>query len=271
MSRYPDESCINQLQNRENICIDEDWWPSIGPFVGAECLQHAHFRRYPGEWTQKCVDPRRLSKNLPPGDSCEDANTPSTVDGQHTSMNTQSDLERQEISQHEPRPCTTSQVSTHATSQTQLLRSPATSADRPLPIANTARPANNQQPSFVCHVAPCKDKEFNNMESLRIHDDTAHRYRCERGCSNVGYPSVRDLESRHYNTPIHNAEEGQYRCGRCGKLDSRQDNHTRHLGRRQPCQREPVAQQYVCGRCSHKTYDKEAHLGHLRRRGCQSS
>lgn len=120
----------------------------------------------------------------------------------------------------------------------------------------------------ICHVAPCRAKKFNSIDDLRAHDYEAHRYRCQKGCQDVGYPSLRDLGSRHYG-PVHGVGQAPYVCGRCGKSDPRQDNHTRHLERVRPCRAKPVIQQYTCGRCGDKTYEKEKHLQHLRRRGCQ--
>ncbi|KAK1848276.1 hypothetical protein CCHR01_09114 [Colletotrichum chrysophilum] len=126
-----------------------------------------------------------------------------------------------------------------------------------------------QSSEIICHVAPCRAKKFNSIEDLNEHISEAHKYRCEKGCLDVGYPSVRDLSSRHYGR--YHEEEGPapYVCGRCGKSDSRHDNHTRHLGRVRTCRAKPVAQKYACGRCGDMTYDKEKHLQHLRRRGCQ--
>ncbi|KAK2735369.1 hypothetical protein CKAH01_01750 [Colletotrichum kahawae] len=120
----------------------------------------------------------------------------------------------------------------------------------------------------ICHVAPCRAKKLNSIDDLRAHEYKAHRYRCRKGCQDVGYPSLRDLDSRHYG-PVHGVGSAPYVCGRCGKSDPRQDNHTRHLERVTPCPAKPVAQQYTCGRCGDKTYEKEKHLQHLRRRGCQ--
>ncbi|KAL3297900.1 hypothetical protein RB213_010323, partial [Colletotrichum asianum] len=262
-SRDPDESDINHTQN-------EDWWPSIGPFVDSECLQHAHFRRYPGDWTQKCISPRQLSNSLLSVASGMSTNTSSSskVDGQQTFMKKQSETGRKETFRRKLSPLAVPLAATHSSPQTQVLDSLATSSKKLLPESNAAHLARVQQPGFVCHVAPCKDKRFDSMESLRAHDDKAHRYRCERGCSDVGYPSARDLEFRHYHGPLHSKDDGKYRCGRCGKPDSRQDNHTRHLERRRPCQAKSKAQRYACGRCGNETYDKQEHLRHLHRRGC---
>ncbi|KAF0318248.1 hypothetical protein GQ607_014485, partial [Colletotrichum asianum] len=123
----------------------------------------------------------------------------------------------------------------------------------------------------ICLVSPCQGKEFASTKLLLEHKQKAHRHRCELGCKEVGYESLRDLRSRHYG-PQHKAETGPYRCGRCGKQGFRHDNHARHLGRKssRPCRALPAAQEYLCGRCGHQTFNKEEHLRHLHRRGCDN-
>ncbi|KAF6833047.1 hypothetical protein CMUS01_06684 [Colletotrichum musicola] len=124
-----------------------------------------------------------------------------------------------------------------------------------------------QPHSLTCDLLRCRSRKFESLSSLRFHEDEAHRYRCEWGCSDVGYPSVRDLKARHYG-PFHKQEAGQYKCGRCGETGYRQDNHTRHLLRKRPCRAAPTPQKYACGRCGETTHAKDEHLAHLRQRGC---
>ncbi|KAH9239445.1 hypothetical protein K456DRAFT_47425 [Colletotrichum gloeosporioides 23] len=124
--------------------------------------------------------------------------------------------------------------------------------------------------SYFCSVVPCQQKEFHSLDALNIHEAEAHRHRCEQ-CPNVGFPSIRDLNSRHRG-PVHGMGTGQYTCGRCGRLDFRQDNHTRHIGRKQPCRPGPRAKPYTCGRCNHATCDKQQHLEHLGdRKACETN
>lgn len=129
---------------------------------------------------------------------------------------------------------------------------------------------NFRPPSLTCDMLPCRGRKFESLGSFQSHKDEAHRFCCEYGCSDVGYPSVRDLKARHYG-PFHKQYAGQYKCGRCGETGYRQDNHTRHLSRKRPCRASASPQKYACGRCGETTYKKDEHLTHLRRRGCEAS
>lgn len=132
----------------------------------------------------------------------------------------------------------------------------------------TTPPVTNS--SHFCNVVPCQQRGFGSLDALNTHKAEAHNYRCEV-CPNVGFPSIRDLNSRHRG-PIHDMGTGKYRCGCCGKSEFRQDNHTRHLVRKRPCRANPRATAYTCGRCNHATYDKQQHLDHLgNRRGCETN
>ncbi len=96
------------------------------------------------------------------------------------------------------------------------------------------------------------------------HIKERHQYVCERGCDNVGFPSRRDLEVRHYGSKRHRESGGstrQYRCGGCGKEDHRRDNHKRHLNRN--CSGEAIAS-FICGRCGRDDKnDKSKHRLHV--------
>ncbi|GJC85326.1 hypothetical protein ColLi_08164 [Colletotrichum liriopes] len=233
------------------------------------------------EWEQLCLDPRRLIKNFP-----EDTLPSADGDRQYTTMHRQ--LQKDNISRFleadKESPAASYQTLSQTPqapslvdySTTSPASSPSTPRASPPPAVTyetcstpTASPSdNNQSPGVVCRVAPCQGKAFNNIADLRSHNAKAHRYPCESGCLNVGYPSKRDRMSRHYG-PSHGVGE-KYTCGRCGKSIYRQCNHKRHLDRKQPCKAKPVAQEYVCGRCGDKTYNKEEHLWHLEQKGCKT-
>ncbi|KAI0859996.1 hypothetical protein F4860DRAFT_480620 [Xylaria cubensis] len=118
-------------------------------------------------------------------------------------------------------------------------------------------------PSLSCHfnhssLKPC-GKHFADEGMLRQHLKKSHRFLCERGCTDTGFVSSRDLE-RHYNTAIHrqDCQNGLFVCGSCSLAQARHDNHFRHI--RQCGKNDSMS--YKCGRCDNQTSSKTEHLHH---------
>lgn len=104
-----------------------------------------------------------------------------------------------------------------------------------------------------------------------LHIQVAHKFRCQKGCHNVGFSCERKRKAHHESvkhwpdSPLFGRPPGIecYRCGRCGKARPHRENHRRHIN---TCKGgnldKPVS--YECARHGPTDFDKEKHLAHLK-------
>ncbi|KAL2863207.1 uncharacterized protein BJX67DRAFT_364452 [Aspergillus lucknowensis] len=126
----------------------------------------------------------------------------------------------------------------------------------------------NLIPSHVDAATPlspllCKfcGETFQDEAVLLHHEARAHRYRCELGCPDKGFSTLRN-RSRHYGSKAHEQSQILFQFGSCGGQFSgeRRDNYLRHL---KSCDK-GYNLQYICGRDSNQTLDKAAHIDHVK-------
>ena len=116
-------------------------------------------------------------------------------------------------------------------------------------------------PRLSSHHCPICNKVFGTSRAFARHQNDEHRFRCEKaGCEQV-FTNKRGRD-RHYKTRAHAAERDSnptYRC-RCGKSDTRKDNHRRHLN---SCKKDFMTPyQCLCG--THTVMEKEEHEAHVK-------
>ncbi|KAK3396776.1 hypothetical protein B0T20DRAFT_470427 [Sordaria brevicollis] len=114
----------------------------------------------------------------------------------------------------------------------------------------------------------CKD--FPSKGDLEHHMKTAHKFRCAKGCPNVGFPSRQKMKEHHEslkhwpkNSPFSRpAGIKLYRCGCCGIVRSHRQDHRRHV---KTCKGGNLDQpvRYECARHGPTSFDREEHISHL--------
>ncbi|KAM7187640.1 hypothetical protein V8F33_011107 [Rhypophila sp. PSN 637] len=116
-------------------------------------------------------------------------------------------------------------------------------------------------------VTPLTDAESQTAATLRLNSDSENTQQARRksfpcqvpACSvAVFFSSKKDLD-RHCNSVHGSAGDKGFRC-RCGRLDTRKDNHDRHI---RGCRKE-VKTSYRCW-CRHETSLVTEHQEHIRR------
>lgn len=141
----------------------------------------------------------------------------------------------------------------------------------PATVSNTPRSLPRLSPRIpeTCPFKDCKSFTSSGSTSSRSalshHISQQHRYRCEQGCENVGFPNQRDLDRHHTTKNIHsqtNLSGCSYRCGGCNHTNARRDNYLRHLG---TCDPVHCASTYVCGLCHYDSgTNKDEHVIHVK-------
>lgn len=152
---------------------------------------------------------------------------------------------------------------------TQVSPNNSTSFASPTAIPRSPRYIPSLSPRIpqTCPFKNCKWSPVSGSASSRSsvirHISQYHKHRCERGCENVGFQTPRDRD-RHHNSGIHrqsNQADHMYRCGGCGHLENRRDNHLRHLG---TCSSVQYKSSYVCGLCGRDSdTHKDEHHTHV--------
>lgn len=249
-------------RHRNSSSVQADWEHPIGAYVHIDCLENPSFRRYPGDWNQRCIDPRNLNRSASES-SGSNLKDDATLNTKHTL--TENDGENSAISKQD-----------HPSQHQKNRKNQSSSLP---PSHNSSFKATVTSPVPATPLTSSLSKPAEPQESLALNhverEPQSRTYHCKLDCKGVWY-SQRDLEVRHYGPSHENdpriariSKIQKYRYGFCGKSDFRQDNHSRHLQRKRAYTRAAILQTYFCGRCGHETSSKEEYLEHLRsRRSC---